>query len=151
VELGKFDEPVAWFWERCFFMSELPLKITNRIERQLGNWPGVTSFLHKLCISDDESRKKEIEMKKSIDGLTRDGRKLTREVMTMATNTISLTFLCGISRRKEQLAVVQEAQKMLAGSNGNLMEIADTLSRLREKYRHLGCVGYCLAKAGGES
>jgi hypothetical protein len=82
VELGKFDEPVAWFWERCFFMSELPLKITNRIERQLGNWPGVTSFLHKLCISDDESRKKEIEMKKSIDGLTSDGRKLTREVMT---------------------------------------------------------------------
>jgi hypothetical protein len=67
-------------------------------------------------------------MKKSIDGLTRDGRKLKREVMTTATNTISLTFLCGISRRKEQLAVVQEAQKMLAGSNGNLMEIADTLS-----------------------
>jgi hypothetical protein len=54
-------------------------------------------------------------MKKSIDGLTRDGRKLTREVMTTATNTISLTFLCGISRRKEQLAVVQEAQKMLGG------------------------------------
>lgn len=85
-------------------------------------------------------------MKKSIDGLTSDGRKLKREVMTTATNTISLTFLCGISKRKEQLAVVQEARETLAGSNGNLMEIADTLSGLREKYRHLGCVGYCLTK-----
>lgn len=90
-------------------------------------------------------------MKKSIDGLTSDGRKLKREVMTKSTNTISLTFLCGISRRKEQLAVVQEARETLAGSKGNLMEIADTLSGLREKYRHIGCVGYCLAKAGGEA
>ena len=85
-------------------------------------------------------------MKKSIDGLTRDGRKLTREVMTTVTNSISLTFLCGISRRREQMAAVQEARDVLMGSNGNLMEIADTLSGLREKYRCIGCVGYCLVK-----
>ena len=132
-------------------MSERPLKITNRIERQLENWPGVSSFPHKLCISVDESRKKEIEMKKSIDGLTRDGRKLTREVMTTATNNISLTFLCGISLRKKQLEVVQEAKDLLASSNGDLLEIASVLSSLREKYRHLGCVGYCLTKVEGES
>ena len=90
-------------------------------------------------------------MKKSIDGLTRDGRKLTREVMTTATNTISLTFLCGISRRREQMAAAQQARDVLMGSNGNLVEMANTLNGLREKYRQLGCVGYCLAKAGGES
>ena len=120
-------------------------------ERQLDNWPGVTSFPHKLWISVAETRKKEIEMKRSIDGLTKDTRKMKREVMKTATNTISLTFLCCISSRDEQLAVVQEAKEMLADSNGDLMEIADTLSGLREKYRHLGCVGYCLAKADGES
>ena len=89
-------------------------------------------------------------MKKSIDGLTRDGRKLIREVMTTGNNKISLTFLCGISKRKEQMVVVQEARETLAGSNCNLMEIAVTLSGLREKYRNLGCVGYCLSKAEGE-
>jgi len=90
-------------------------------------------------------------MNKSLDSLTSDGRKLQRQVMMTRNHNISLTFLSGISKRKEQLAVVQEARETLAGSNGNLMEIADTLSGLREKYRHLGCVGYCLAKAGGEA
>lgn len=89
-------------------------------------------------------------MKKSIDGLTKDGRRLKREVMTTAANKISLTFLCGISRRKEQMAAVQEARKVLMGSNGNLVEMANALSALREKFRHLGCVGYCLTKAEGE-
>lgn len=87
---------------------------------------------------------------KKLDALTKDGRKLKREVMRTEANNISLTFLCGISKRKEQLAVVQEAREKLQRSNGDLMEIAGSLSSLREKYRHLGCVGYCLAKAGGE-
>ncbi len=90
-------------------------------------------------------------MIKSIESLDRDGRKLTREVMKTVTNNISLTFLCGISKKKEQMEVVQDARKILAGANGDLLEIASVLSGVREKYRHLGCVGYCLTKTGGES
>jgi len=86
-----------------------------------------------------------------IDLLRKDSRKLKREVMKTETNNISLTFLCKISGRKEQMTAVQEAREMLKDSNGDLLEIASTLSTIREKYRQIGCVGYCLSKAGGES
>ena len=85
-------------------------------------------------------------MKKSLDSLTSDGRKLKRQVMMTRTHNVSLTFLCGISKKAEQMSAVQEARDMLRGSNGDLMEIANVLSLLREKYRCIGCVGYCLVK-----
>jgi hypothetical protein len=68
-----------------------------------------------LCISVDGPEKKEIEIKKSIDGLTRDGKKLTREMMTTATNAIKLTFLCGISRRKEKVGGRSGSQENAGG------------------------------------
>ena len=85
-------------------------------------------------------------MKKTVDSLKRDGRKLKRHVMTTSTHDISLTFLCGISKKAEQMAAVDEAKGILGNSNGDLFRIADSLSALRQEYRHLGCVGYCLDK-----
>jgi len=85
-------------------------------------------------------------MKKSLDSLTSDGRKLQRQVMMTRTHNLSLTFVCGISKRDEQLYAVEEARGIMSRSNGNILEIANARSQLKQKYRQLGCVGYCLSK-----
>ena len=85
-------------------------------------------------------------MKKSLDSLTSDGRKLQRQVMMTRTHNASLTFVCGISMRSEQMDVVEEARGIMSRSNNNILETANALSKLKLKYRHLGCVGYCLSK-----
>ena len=85
-------------------------------------------------------------MKKSVDSLTNDGSKLKRQVMMTRTHNISLTFVCGISKRDKQMAAVEEAKDILSSSNSDIIGIANAMSELRQKYRHLGCVGYCLSK-----
>lgn len=85
-------------------------------------------------------------MKKSLDSLTSDGRKLQRQVMIARNHNISLTFACGISKRGEQMVAVEEAMGIMSRSNSNILETANALSKLKQKYRHLGYVGYCLSK-----
>lgn len=78
--------------------------------------------------------------------MARDTRKLKRHVAFTGTHEIKLVFLCTISKKEEQMLAVEEAEKIVAETNGNIRKLADDLASLRMKFRHLGCVGYQIEK-----
>ncbi|MFH1983187.1 MAG: hypothetical protein ABIL58_15195 [Pseudomonadota bacterium] len=88
-------------------------------------------------------------MKKTIDSLAKKGRKLERHVAFTKTHEIKLVFQCAISAKKEQMVAVREAEGIVAKTNGNIPHLADALTDLRLKYRHMGCVGYQIEKLNG--
>jgi len=83
-----------------------------------------------------------------IDRLSRDTRKLKRLVAFTETHEIKLVFLCTISKKKEQIVAVKEAEGIVARLGGDLLRLADALRDLEAKYRHLGCVGFLIEKLG---
>lgn len=85
-------------------------------------------------------------MKNNIDRKSSDGRKIFRRVAKTDTHEIKLVFLCKISKKEEQMIAVNEAEKIVASTNGNILKLADDLASVRTRFRDLGCVGYQIEK-----
>jgi hypothetical protein len=93
--------------------------------------------------------KGEIKMNTEKDLFEKEGRKMKRHVITTSTHDIKLIFLSGVSKKKEQMAAVEEAETIVRNMNGDLLKLTSPLSELWRKHGDIGCVGYSLTKAGG--
>lgn len=95
--------------------------------------------------------KGELKMTCKIDRLERDTRKLKRHVAFTKTHEIKLVFLCTISKKKEQMLAVEEAEEIVACLGRDLLKLSDALGNLKAKYRNLGCVGFLIERIGRTS
>jgi hypothetical protein len=83
------------------------------------------------------------------DPFKKEGRILKRHVITTSTHDIKLIFVSGVSKKKEQMAAVQEAETIVRNMNGDLLKLTSPLSELWRKHGDIGCLGYSVTKTGG--